>query len=80
MAEVLQVPSFHNRKKLLLSFKNQEILLFKVNFFFKSDGPTLGTPPQGTVFHTIFFSGKILFVKRPQLSETAKIRAITPGS
>ena len=27
-----------------------------------------------------FFPGKIFCVKRPQLSETAKIRAITPGS
>ena len=46
-------------------------------YFIKSDGLTLGTP-EGTAFHTIF-SGMIFCVKRPQLSETAKIRAIIQG-
>ena len=57
MGEVLQIPFFHNRKNFTLIFQNQEILLFKVKkkcFFFKSDGPTLGTPP-GHSFSYDFF-------------------------
>ena len=38
-----------------------------------------GPPSQVAAFHTIF-PGKIFCLKRPQLSETEKIRAITPGS
>ena len=44
------------------------------SYFFESDGLTLGTP-QGTASHTIF-PEKIFYVKRPQLSETVKIRTI----
>ena len=36
--------------------------------------------PRGESFSYDFFPGKIICVKRPQLSETSTIRAITPGS
>ena len=78
-AEILQIYIFKNKKKSPQSFKNQEILLFKVKkIFFSNLTVPLWGPPEGTVFHTIF-PGNIFCVKRPQLSETAKIRVITPG-
>ena len=71
MTEVLQITFFMKEKILLLSFQNQEILLFKVKkFFFKFDGPTLGTP-QGTAFHTIFSGKDILRRQCRQLSRVS---------
>ena len=72
---------FKTEKNLLLSFKNQEILLLKVKkiFFLNLTVSLWGPPSQGTVFHTIF-PGKIFYVKRPQLSDAPKIRTIIPSS
>ena len=64
MAQVLQIPFFITEKILLLSFKNQEILLFKV---------------KKVCFSNLTFE-KLFFVKRPQLSNAPKIRTITPSS
>ena len=79
MAELHQIFIFDNRKKLFLSFKNQEIFQFKVIIvFFESDGLTLGTL-QDTAFPEIFFP-EIFCVKRRHLSETAKTVTITSSS
>ena len=47
-------------KILLLSFKNQEILIFKVKKIFCSNLTVpLWGPPEGTVFHTIFIKHRL---------------------
>ena len=81
MTEILEISFFENKKKnfTFIFQKSGDIAIqSEKKFFFKSDGPTLGTL-QRTVFHTIF-PGKVFCVKRPQLPETAKIGAITPIS
>ena len=67
MAQVLQIPFFITEKNSLLSFKNQEILLFKVKKIFFLNL----TVPQGTVFLTIF-SGKDILRKKTSAIECTK--------
>ena len=80
IATSLQMFIFDNETILHLSFENQEILQFKVKkIFFSNLTVPLWGPPRGQFFIR-FFRGRYFAYKRPQLSETAKIRAITPGS
>ena len=65
MDELLQISIFQNRKNFTLIIQKSGDIAFQSeeNIFFKSDRLTLGTPPQGTVFHTIF-SGKDILRKK----------------
>ena len=78
MVGMLQISIVDNKNNKNLSIIQKSVVIAiqsDKKFIFKSDGITLG--PQGTAFHTIF-SGKIICVKRPQLSKTAKNRTIAP--
>ena len=57
-------------KNLLLSFKNQDIAIqTQENIFFKSDGPTLGTP-KGTVSYNFF--RERYFRKKPSVIRNSR--------
>ena len=80
IAELHQISIFDNRKQIFLSFKNQEILQFKVTkkIFLESDGLTMGTP-AGYSFPYDFF-GKNILRKKTSAIGCTKIRTITPSS
>ena len=74
MAELFSNLNFWKTTTILfLSLKLRQSKVIKVLF------SKLTVSPPWVEFLKLIFPGKIFCVKRPQLSETAKIRAITPG-
>ena len=72
MADVRQIFIFDKRKNFtpIISKSGDIAIQSEKIFFFKFDGPTLGTP-QGTAFHTIFSGKDILRRQCRQLSRVS---------